>query len=84
MIAMFCDDKGVTPCGTDSMLYVDGRFCVDRMLQSVAKKRQTFKKNFPHKFKSFSHVYFVNRVCDSPTKIYKIPLYTAPVAGTHQ
>lgn len=77
MIAMFCNEKGVTPCGTDSMFHVDGRFCVGRKLQSAMTQRERFRKNFPHKFESFSHVYFVNRVSDSPTRIHKVPVNTA-------
>jgi hypothetical protein len=82
MIAMFCNENGVTPCGTDSMFHVDGRFCVGRKLQSAMTQRERFRKHFPHKFESFSHVYFVNRVSDSPTKIHKVPVNTAVAAVT--
>lgn len=82
MIAMFCDEKGVTPCGTDSMFHVDGRFCVGRKLQSAMTQRERFRNHFPRKFESFSHVYFVNRVSDCPTKIHKIPVNITLAAVT--
>jgi len=77
MIAMFCNEKGVTPCGTDCIFYVDGRFCIGRKLQAAMNQREKFRLHFPHKFESFSHVYFVNHVDYPPTKIHKVPVNTA-------
>lgn len=82
MIGMFCDEKGNTQCGTDTMFHVNGNFGVTRRLDAAMMQRERFRKNFLHKFEAFSHVYFVNRPSDPPARIYKVPVNTAAVAVT--
>jgi len=51
-----CDCQGVRMCGTDGLIYVDGRFSITHILYEVKKYKAGFKKNFKHKYEYWTHV----------------------------
>ena len=72
MIAMLCDSKGETLCGTDTYAYVDGRLSIPNKIAAVSAHVERFKWNFQWKYVHWTHCYFVNKVTDIPSVIYKL------------
>lgn len=66
MIAVLCDKNGKTSLGSDGYIHVDGRFTRMNQVGQAREYRETFKKNFRHKYDAWTHVMFVARVRDLP------------------
>ena len=66
MIAVFCDENGVTLMGSDGYIHVDGRFTLDNQINQARQHRERFKKHFPHKYEAMTHVMFVQSIKDLP------------------
>lgn len=66
MIAAYCDEDGMTIMGIDGYVHVDGRLTVYNQINAVREHRERFKKHFPHKYESMTHVMFVYSIRDLP------------------
>lgn len=53
--AIFCDENGIEFPGIDSIVRLDGRYGPTRIAETVRKKRESYKKHFPHKYADFTH-----------------------------
>jgi hypothetical protein len=60
MIAVLCDENGMTQLGSDGYIHVDGRYSRANQINLVRQYRERFKENFPHKYGSWTHVMFVD------------------------
>ena len=63
-----CDSKGVSQCGSEGHLHVDGRFGMSRTVAQVREYRERFRKHFPEKLESWTHFFFDNQ----PTRLYPV------------
>ena len=68
MFAFLCNEDGVTGMGSDSVIRVDGRKSTPNQVEEVRQYRQTFFKNFRHKFDSWTHVFFWKDIRSAPQK----------------
>ena len=66
MLAFLCDHNGQTMCGTDGVVHVDGRKTTTNQIQEAREYRERFKKHFPHKYDSWTHVFFAKSVKLAP------------------
>lgn len=72
MIAILCDSHGRTMLGTDGVIYIDGRYGQEKRMKTVREYRERFKKNFVHKHKYWTHVYFCKSVIDHVRQLHVI------------
>ena len=72
MKVVLTNADGQTMCGTDGILNVDGRYCMERVWEVVRDYRERYKKNFPHKFEFWTHFGVVRSFRENPTKLIRI------------
>lgn len=66
MIAVLCNENGVTQMGSDGYFRPDGRLTLENRIEKAREYRERFAKNFPHKYEGWTHVMFVQRIRDLP------------------
>jgi len=70
---LFCSKNGLSYVGSDSALVIDGRYNFYNIKNHVAKVRESYKKNFPHKYKQFAYFKIVPDFRkEYNTKIYEL------------
>ena len=61
-LAQFCDENGVTMLGSDSLIYIDGRWNAISRDIHASSKRETFRKHFPSKYASMTHYVYRGQI----------------------
>lgn len=69
--AIFCNQNGFVPCGSDSYYRLDGRNTFETQIEDARKRRESFKNNFPHKYNEFSHVMLTDSI-NATSKLIKL------------
>ena len=52
--AIFYDKEKKQLLGSDSYIYIDGRMNTHSAMMVALKHKESYKKNFPHKYKSMA------------------------------
>ena len=65
MKIILCDKNGVSNCGADGKLIIDGRFGLHRINQTIVDYIARYKKNFPHYVAQWSHYMIVKSFRDN-------------------
>ena len=53
--ARYCDANGVELLGTDSLIWIDGRWNQRTRDQVASRTKESYKANFPSKYAAMSH-----------------------------
>lgn len=56
--AIFYNKEKKQLLGSDSYIYIDGRMNTHSAMMDALKHKESYKKNFPHKYKSMAYVRF--------------------------
>lgn len=56
------NDKGESLCGSDGNIYVDKRLNINNIRLEVHGYRETFKKNFRHKYNYWTHFIYKGKL----------------------
>lgn len=74
MVAVLCDANGTRQCGSDGVVYIDGRLTRQNQVAEVRQYRERFKKNYPHKYEAWTHCRFTRYISDidTPSRLSKI------------
>jgi hypothetical protein len=56
--AIFYDKEKKELLGSDSYIYIDGRMNTHSAMMEALKHKESYKRHFPHKYKSMAYVRF--------------------------
>ena len=60
--AQFCDENGNTLLGTDSIIWIDGRWNQESRDRAARDARERFRRYFPEKYLMMSHYIYKGEV----------------------
>lgn len=60
--AQFCNAKGETLLGTDSLIWIDGRWSQATRDEVASKKRESFRVYLPRLYEAMTHYTYNGRV----------------------
>ena len=69
--ANLCNENGVTQCGSDGHVGLDGRWGMARIHNEVRQYRRRFEKNLSHKAENWTH-FMVSQKITGEGKVWKI------------